>query len=179
MPRSSSTGHAGQQGEEGRTVRKEKVHSHSAGFAACSGGDGRPNTASGSAAPSKVAPAAPQVAANDKDKDKAEKKRDRTASTKELNANDDKQKAEKALRRAARAADAKAAADKEDAERFMTRPDVRPAGECTFYKEQCVSALTPCLFCDICRHTYHHACSAARNNHESGKCPCTIGVSPT
>lgn len=137
------------------------------------------NTASGSAAPSKVAPAAPQVAANDKDKDKAEKKRDRTASTKELNANDDKQKAEKALRRAARAADAKAAADKEDAERFMTRPDVRPAGECTFYKEQCVSALTPCLFCDICRHTYHHACSAARNNHDGGKCPCTIGVSPT
>ena len=157
MPRSSSTGHAGQQGEEGRTVRKEKVHSHSTGFAACSGGDGRPNTASGSAAPSKVAPAAPQVAANDKDK----------------------QKAEKALRRAARAADAKAAADKEDAERFMTRPDVRPAGECTFYKEQCVSALTPCLFCDICRHTYHHACSAARNNHDGGKCPCTIGVSPT
>jgi len=164
VPRSSSTGHAGQQGEEGRTVRKEKVHSHSAGFAACSGGDGRPNTASGSAAPSKVAPAAPQVAANDKDKDKAEKKRDRTASTKELNA---------------RAADAKAAADKEDAERFMDGPDVRPAGECTFYKEHCVSALTPCLFCDICRHTYHHACSAARNNHESGKCPCTIGVSPT
>ena len=116
------------------------------------------NTASGSAAPSKVAPLAPQVAANDKDKDK---------------------KAAQASRRAARAADAKAAADKEDAERFMTRPDVRPAGECTFYKEQCVSALTPCLFCDICRHTYHHACSAARNNHDGGKCPCTIGVSPT
>ena len=49
----------------------------------------------------------------------------------------------KAEQKAVKSAASKAQDEQDDAERFMRQPHVRPAGMCSFYKERCVSALTP------------------------------------
>jgi hypothetical protein len=122
---------------------------------------GNPASGMSAKAPRKVAPPPPQAAANNKGADAAAAAA--SAATQE---------------KAARAAASKELNDQEDAERFMRQPHVRPAGMCTFYKKRCVSALTPCFHCDICLDTYHHACSAQRDKHDEGTCPCTIGARP-